>query len=88
MFTVCSVQVNALQQRVNALLADLDKRQDEYSEMIAGLTRSHEDQVSRQAAHLAAVMEQRVAELTVSSHQNMHGRRITPKRMHFVVLTL
>ena len=59
-------QVNALQQRISQLMADLDRRQDEYSEMVSGLTRSHEDQLQRQANHLAAVSEQRLAEINVS----------------------
>jgi hypothetical protein len=33
--------------------------------MIAGLTKSHEEQSSRQAAHLASVMEQRISEANV-----------------------
>jgi peptidoglycan hydrolase CwlO-like protein len=57
--------VQALQHRLNQLTADLTKRQDEYSEMIASLTKSHEEASARQAAHLAAVMEQRIAEANV-----------------------
>ena len=57
--------MQALQQRITQLNSDLNKRQDEYSEMIATLTKSHEEQNARQAAHLAAVMEQRIAEANV-----------------------
>jgi hypothetical protein len=64
--------LNALQQRIAQLNADLNKRQDEYSEMIAGLTKSHEEQSSRQAAHLASVMEQRISEANVSSAYSLH----------------
>ena len=59
-------QVSTLQQRVTQLMADIDKRQDEYSSMVSSLTQSHEDQVARQASHLAAVMEQRIEEANVS----------------------
>lgn len=55
-----------MQQRISQLMADMDKRQDEYSEMVSGLTQSHEDQLQRQANHLSAVAEQRLAELNVS----------------------
>lgn len=62
---VCE-QVQVLQQRINQLTADLTKRQDEYSEMIASLTKTHEEASARQATYLAAVMEQRIAEANVS----------------------
>ena len=61
----CSVEVNTLQQRVAQLTADMDKRQDEYSDMISSLTKSHEEQINRQANHLASVMDQRIAEANV-----------------------
>jgi len=48
-------------------MADLDRRQDEYSEMVSGLTKSHEDQLQRQASHLSSVAEQRLSEISVST---------------------
>ena len=60
-----STEVSTLQQRIAQLAAELDKSQDEYSEMISSLTKSQEEQISRQAGHLASVMEQRISEATV-----------------------
>lgn len=65
-FLQIHLQVSALQQRVSQLMADLDRRQDEYSEMVSGLTKSHEDQLQRQANHLSSVAEQRLSEINVS----------------------
>jgi hypothetical protein len=56
-----------LQQRCKQLSGDLNNRQHEYEDMIASLTKSFEEQIERQVAHVTLVMEQRATEAMVSN---------------------